>query len=112
MSTEREPQIHLNLRGETVIATRENASLFMFLGDLAAYNHIFIAMDDSEEGRTLGNYIFSSSESYEPIMSFMAENAFPMHVNLLEVADCDVGAFDRHHYRDIRQTNTIPEDWQ
>lgn len=108
---ESEPLLSLQIRGEEVLAHRWNTSLYAYMGELAAYNHIFIAHEETEEGRTLGSYLFQSNPQYAPTVAFVQAQNFPQHINLTEVAECDERVFDYVHYRKSREDESFPDEW-
>lgn len=75
--------------------TPENSALYVFLGRLACYSHVFMetARTDDQK-RRIGNYIFSNHSVFNEIANFMSSRGYPMHVNLREVEQCDIDAFD------------------
>lgn len=109
--SDKEPLLALQINGEEVIAHRWNTSLFTYIGELAAYNHIFVAQEDEEDGAQIGHYIFNSNDQFKTILQFIRTSYFPVHLNLIEVAECDVSAFEGHHYRDVRREDSFPESW-
>lgn len=110
MSNEVGPILELNINGEEVYAHRFNSALFTFAGNLACYNHVFVARE-TEGDSAIGNYIFQTSETYKDITKFMETEAFPQHLNLPDVADCDRDAFNRAHYLTFRGQETFPVEW-
>jgi hypothetical protein len=109
--SDKEPLLSLQINGEEVLAHRWNTSLFTFIGELAAYNHVFVATEDIENGYAVGKYIFSDADAFVPVSKFVEIECFPQHRNLTEVAECDMIAFDRAHYKEFRETASFPEEW-
>jgi len=100
--------LELTINGQEVLATRHNTAMFTFLGDLACYDHVFICVNE-EEGS--GAYLFKNQQIWRDLAGFIMENQFPMHLNLPEVAECDVDAFNGTFYGDIRHMDSFPADW-
>ena len=89
---EDDPRIKFTLEdGSNIEATRENSSVYTFLGKAAMYNHIFIVIDDEN-----ALYTFCDSPHYIDVISFMVDNSYPMHLNLLEAQDCDREAYEKY----------------
>ena len=105
---EPEPKLEITVEGEKFYATRQNASVFTFLGDMAVYDHVFIVVD---EARGEAGYLFKNSPVYDEMVAFMINHAFPAHLNLEEPAECDLQAFDQTMYSDIRTADSFPEEW-
>lgn len=105
---ENEPVLEITMNGEKLLATRDNTSLFTFVGELACFDHVFIVTD---EENNVGGYLFRNQEIFPQLAGFLFENMYPMHLNLPEVAECDQRAFDATMYGDIRSTDTFPETW-
>lgn len=106
---DKEPCMNLNVYGERVEARRDNTTLYTFLGHLACYNHVFVVTDSEEPS---GFYIFGDQPVFKEMAEYMFETDYPMHLNMPEVAECDVDAWNRHVHDmcgDIE--DTIPEDW-
>lgn len=108
---EQEPRLEITMNGERFVATRENTSLFTFLGELAVYDHIFIQTGEEDDTVMTGGYLFKNQEVWHEMAGFLFENLYPMHLNLPEVADCDRRAFEATMYPDIRSEDTFPQDW-
>lgn len=108
-----EPAMYLTFCGEEYEVTRDDAALFMYMGKLALYNHIFIALevDEDDEDAPAEAYIFSMNEQYEAVRDFMMDNDYPMHANLRYVADCDLDAYDEMIKRAVKDIDTVPEEW-
>lgn len=110
MSENYEP-LRLELSDGTEIeATPDNTSLFMFVGRLACYNHVFIVMNEEE---SQGAYIFSNSNIFTPIGNHILQHDYPLHTNLREVADCDVDAFNRMVHQEATRdlSDGVPSEW-
>ncbi len=106
------PSIQLNLAGTSFEATPRNASLYMHLGHLAIYNHIFLITGSGEAPDSLlGTYLFDTGgDWFDEASQFMAETGFPMHVNLRTVADSDVAAYERMIAQNVTDLEEVP-DW-
>lgn len=103
-------KLHLGELGDFE-ATPENTSLYLYLGSLACYSNVFLQGTDPEQPKA-GSFVFAHSPAFEDIRDFMLENEYPAHVNLREVPDCDVEAFDRMvgmNTSDIG--DSIPDEW-
>lgn len=94
--------------GQEIEATRDNTTLFTHIGRLALYDHVFIVLDE-EENR--GSYIFQINPAFEGIADFMIANEYPMHLNLREVADCDLEAYDGMIKGMVGDIDTLPPEW-
>lgn len=107
------PKLNLMLGSEEFESTPFNTTLFTHLGRLAMYDHIFFQSEeqDDEEKVMTGSYLFRQHPSFPKIANFMARNNFPMVLNKVEAADCDVAAFDRMIAQNMGDTDTIPEEW-
>lgn len=105
---EKEPVLEITMNGEKLLAHRGNTSLFTFAGELACYDHVFIVTDEESNS---GGYLFRNQEIFNQLAGFLFENLYPMHLNMDEVAECDVRAFDATMYGDIRSQDTFPQEW-
>ena len=106
------PSIHLNAGEDGFDATPLNSSLYMHLGHLAVYNHVFLEHDVSEGAETMrGTYLFATGDWFDELANFMVSNGYPMHVNLRTVAQSDVDAFNRMIAQQTHDLDQIPEDW-
>jgi len=96
------------------LMTRYNTRLFTFLGNLSTRDHIFIALDEPEEGVTRGAYVFSHSDSYTPIFTFMVDHEYPMSLNNIHIEENDETAFQRslEQLEGFIESDTIPEGWE
>lgn len=105
-----EPTLELNINGEEILANRWNSAVFSFAGELAIFDHVFIATAETETGYT-GKYIFSGHPQYEDVADFMEKARFPAHYFITEVPECDVSAFEQYHYKDVRNSDIFPKAW-
>ena len=108
--SEEEPALEITINGERFLATRENTTLFQFFGRLAIYDHIFIETGMRDSTPT-GAYLFRDLEVWEDMADYIVANEYPQHVCLTEVAECDIDAFDRTMYTDVRHLRSFPQDW-
>lgn len=110
MENSKEPALEIDMNGEKFIATRDNTTLFQFFGHLAIYDHVFIEMG-MEESTPIGAYLFKTQEVWDELVDFMVTNEFPQHVALRDVGQCDVDAFERTMFTDVRHNATFPPEW-
>ena len=91
-------------------ATPENTSLFNHIGRHALYDHIYFVRDEAA-GR--GSYLFSLHPNFNEAKDYMLENQYPAHLNLREVAECDVDAFNFMLHKDATPEleNGVPKEW-
>lgn len=108
---EDEPTLNLSMGEKIFEMNRRNASLFTFIGKLATHNHIFL-VHEIEENRAFGTYVWSHHEAYEDLSNFLVEHDFPVHLNMLEVASCDLEAYDNSIQLNTADLDKgIPTDW-
>jgi len=103
-----EPTLRLNIGQEVFEATRDNTTLFQFFGHLAIYNHVFLVFNEEENS---GAYIFNDSPVYPEMEEFIVAHEFPQHLGMRAVAQCDVNAWERHTFDDVRSADTFPAEW-
>lgn len=107
-----DPVIKLNLAGEEFEATPDNAHLYKFLGELACYSHVFLVTGyDDDADSYKGSYIFQNSAVFGQLALIMMNNGFPLHLNLREVPDCDVSAFNRMIDQQVADIDDFPDEW-
>lgn len=88
---------YINYGEEKLEARRDNTSLFMFWGDLASRNHVFVQMEETDDNTTLGSYLFDPDcEWFDAVATHMINHGFTAHMNLPEVPDCDEQAYQRY----------------
>ena len=90
--------------------TPENTYLFTFAGELACYDHIFLIMEETEEG-TLGRHMWSSHTDYPGLKTHMLGHGFPAHLNMPDIAEEDIAEFEDYHYREFRKKDIFPPNW-
>lgn len=90
--------------------TRYNSALYTFLADNAMYDHVFFQDEGSNED-TFGTYVFRFNPAFARIKTFMVKEHFPAHRNSVEVAQCDMDAYDSAVDRMIEPFDAIPPDW-
>lgn len=89
---------------------RYNSALYTFIGDNAMYDHVFY-QEDGLSDDTFGTYVFRFNPAYAKMKVFMARERFPVHRNAIEVAQCDVDAYNGAVDRLVEPFDAIPEDW-
>lgn len=94
----------------------DQASLFTFLGKRAMYDHVFLQLNQDDDGTATGAYVFSSLRPamYEEMRDYMMDYDFPLHLNLREVAECDIAAYDDmvdRETKDLEDVDTVPAEW-
>lgn len=118
---EDEPYARLEMNGGEVLMTPDNGYLFTFVGktalsdgtilDSSALNHVFVRYNTAEDGREIGSYIFSHNQAFQALADYMQENGFTAHVNLREVAECDLDAYENSLANEARDLDFLPDDW-
>jgi len=106
-----EPAIELQIGGEIFRATRDNTSLFRYFGRLAIYDHIFMQTGQESESTLLGAYVFSNADRWGDMVDFMVTHGYPQHIDLRQVAECDVNAFYKANLGDLQGAESVPEEW-
>ena len=111
--SEQEPSMRLTMHGEKFEATPDNTSLFMFAGNLALYNHVFVVTKENEaEGTAEGTYVFWTHQVYETMRDYMMQNGYPIHANLRHLAQCDLDAYENMIKQQIGDVgDTVPDEW-
>ncbi len=125
--SEQEPIMRIQFGNGEFEATRDNATLYTFLGKSAIdgfirehsqYDHLFLDLNEIDEaGRRIGQYIFRTftpGDVFDSIEENMIAEGFPMALNMRSVPQCDIDAYN--HYIDVatdgeRADDYIPEDW-
>lgn len=107
------PKMEISINGEEREATPDNTFLFLYAGRVGMYNHIF-HVDDEDDDRSA--YIFERlhPEAFNTMQTYMMETGYPMHINMRQVAQCDVDAFNQNvdHFASQEVVpDTLPEDW-
>lgn len=97
--------------------TPDNTSLFMFWGNLASRNHIFIQTDEVDEQTMSGDYGFAidNEEAFNRIATYMINNGYTAHINLQSVPECDENAYQKHIEDKVAAETIedyIPESWE
>lgn len=99
------------MNNEEFEMNRRNASLFTFIGELAAHNHVFL-VHEVEGTKAFGTYVWAHNEAYADISAFLVEHSFPLHLNMLEVAPCDLDAYSNGlHSQASDVDDGVPTDW-
>lgn len=116
-----DPDAHLilNMADDTEIRMdRGNSALFTFVGktalggDNCLRNHVFVRIEQEET--TYGTYIFARNPVFNEIVSYMLQNDFPAHLNMLEVAECDERAYQLMLDQEMKGETIedfLPDDW-
>lgn len=108
--------MHVTIGDEEHEIGPDQASLFTFLGKRAMYDHVFVQLNLEDDGTATGAYVFASLRPtmYEEMRDFMMDYDFPLHLNLREVAECDIAAYDDmvdREAQDLEQIDTVPAEW-
>lgn len=104
--------LRLTLGNDDFEATPENTSLFTYVGVCAVHDHVFLELTHNEK-QAFGRHIFRvlETEIYDHITKHIKRNHYPQHLNLLQVAQCDVDAFNMQAFKDLIVTDEVPEGW-
>lgn len=108
--SEYEPSFGLTYNGEKLACTRENTTLYTFMGHLALYNHVFTVLPNNPEtDAPQGLYVFQQvlPENYEKIEEFMVSHNYPQIINMHQVPEIDQESLHKILNKDI---DTTP-DW-
>ena len=101
--------LRLNFDGKSEPIPRDRAALFLFVGELAVYDHVYVVRGDEDDLDSY--YIFKSHEDFEEIADFMEKNEYPICMKQVHIAADDVERFDLVHFSDVRSEPAFPEDW-
>lgn len=104
---EDQPGMFLKVNGERFESTRDNTSLYTFLGQ-AAFNHIFVV---ASEDPPAGFYVWSHQNGYDEMEDYMVTNDYPMHLNAQEVSHGDRQAYDEHIKEMCDDLESVPSEW-
>jgi len=111
---EEEPAMKLDAADDfELLATRMNTRLYTFLGR-AAFAHIFISKDETEDGREMGYFIWSHNTGFEDMETFMMENDYPAILNALTVPASDIEVYYKTITKDDVEEDMefVPEGWE
>ena len=106
LNDENEPRANIVLPNGEKEVHRGNARLYTHMGHLAIYDHVFVSSDNE-----LGFYIFNFVEGYHTLAHFMVQNEFPAYLNMTEVSQVDIDAYDRIIQKSIGDIDTVPDSW-
>ena len=103
-------EMKISFNNEEFLATPENTVLYNYIAVHSMYNHIFMTREMRGEVHA-GTYVFQSSEAYDEMAQYMLENEYPAHVNLREVAQCDIDAFNAMIAASGQFEDYVPSEW-
>lgn len=106
--TDGSDEIPITLDKEPFQMTRRNTMLFTHIGEAALYDHVFFSKGETEDGWR-GAYLWKNHPSYEQLVDFMVNHAYPLRLNNVEAAQCDQDAYWSSQLSDLDKG--IPEDW-
>lgn len=108
-----EPYLELEFKGERIRGDRTNLSLFTFAGELASHNHVFLVLKEMDNDEVEATHIWQDQPAYTYLMKFIAEFNLPMHLNLNEIAQCDLDAREAYIGKTLMSdlTDYIPDGW-
>lgn len=108
---ENEPIMKIETNVGEIESKRDNTTLFTHLGRLACYDHVFI-QTSTEDGVAGGIYVFRDAEVFDQMAEYMVENEYPMVLNKIDVAECDLKAFDNMVSNNTKDVGDyLPEEW-
>lgn len=109
-------RMEININGENYEATPHNAILYRFIGHLAIYDHVFITKNEDNEELASGAYAFLKSiepDGKSQIQQFMVDNGYSCYLNLREISELDINAFDDVYVKPaLNDIDRIPDEWQ
>lgn len=116
--SELEPSITLRVGNGEIEVTRDNTTLFTFLGrvgiNLSMYDHVFITRGDAdEEGTTNGMYIFRANSGFDALEEYLITYDYPALLNMREVPQCDQDAFNKMIHDSTNDLDEgVPDSWR
>lgn len=107
--SEEDPTLDVTFGDVPFEVNRRNTFLYTYLGGLGIYDHVFV-LNDQEEGR--GWYVFKEhmGEGYTMLAKFVVENSLILHMNLQDISQGDIDAWNNAMLNDIE--DGIPRDWE
>jgi hypothetical protein len=107
MSETNEPFAEVVIAGETVPVTRDNLTLYRYLGANAVYDHCYVDRPDNKPG----GYIWVHYDHFERFAKLAEEHQSELYLNITTTSEFDATNYFTDSTKDLRQTETIPEDW-
>lgn len=104
--SELEPFAFVNAGGERYGANCENTSVYQHLGKLALYDNVFVQISEKS-----GIYVWKHNPRYDSIATLAVENTATLHLNLREVSELDLNAYDKFVLADLKKSDGVPESW-
>lgn len=107
LDDENEPRAVLHIPDGERELNRGNARLYTHMGHLAIYDHVFVSGDEE----LLGFYVFNFVGGFDELKDFMLRNEYPSYLNMTEVSQGDIDAYDRVIQASMGDIDAIPDDW-
>jgi len=95
---------NLQMGEEVREANTENTSVWLHVGHLAVYDHIYITVDEARVA-----YVWNDESHYQALLKAAIAAKAEIHANMREAAERDVDAYMRHHTEDLG--DTVPDNW-
>ena len=89
--------------GKRYEMTPDNTSVYLHMGELAVFDHLFTTME------TYGAYIWRDSKSFEDLVELATDAGCALHVNLRKVSELDERVYMQQATSDLG--DTMPENW-
>jgi hypothetical protein len=119
MQDPRDVGLEIELNGEPFVSTRYNTTLFTHWGkvmlkgfelEASNFDHIFFQISEDEDNPS-ETYLFRDHPSFKKLAKICLKYSFPMVVNRVNVAECDIRAWENTQFSDLSNAEEILKGW-
>jgi hypothetical protein len=107
MSEQNKSFAEVVIDGETVPVTRDNLTLYRYLGVNAVYDHCYIDTPEDQPG----GYIWAHYGHFEKFAKLAEEHRSRMYLNLTQPSDIETKSYLHDALNDLDQADAIAEGW-
>ena len=87
-------QASFEIERRTFVPESDTIQLFSFVGELAMYNHVFVMFHSCNEAVYVFRENPNQAELYKQLSRYAVDDQCEMYLNLREVSEEDVQAYD------------------
>lgn len=106
MESGNEPLAEIREGDEVIFVTRENLSLYLYIGKYALFNHCYIFL-----GPEKARYIWANSPKFDEFFQIAVDSNVPIRRAIPEPSQSDVNFYVSHATHDLDDVEKIVSNW-
>lgn len=98
--------------GKVFLFDKSQAYLFVYSGELACYNHVYLELPDEDGEPPTALYVWRDDEQFQRCAAHIIEHEFPAYVGLSELDEQTNMVFRWHMgLEELDAATSFPAEW-